>query len=330
VNASALADGAARAVSMLEKAALLDVVLVPEADSLRAEITITNQTGHKLPTGYPEGRRMWVNLVAYDAGGAPLFESGTYDAATGVLTHDAQISLYEVELGLSPGLASAVGLAAGPSFHFVLNDTVYRDTRIPPRGFTNAGFDVFGGRPVDPDAPSPRYPDGQYWDVATYRLPAGAQSVIATLYYQTTSKEMIEFLRDENTTNTAGDDMHALWTGNGRAAPVAMIRDTAAVDVTNVPGSSGGTPSIALSPNPFQNALAIRLDLPRPMDVAYEVFDVEGRRVAMRDYGSLGGGATRLEWDGRNTNGADVGSGVFWVRVRAGDASHSHRVVRLR
>jgi FlgD Ig-like domain/Bacterial Ig domain len=330
VDASALAAGAARAVSMLEKAALLDVVLVPEADSARAEVTITNQTGHKLPTGYPEGRRMWVNLVAYDAGGEPLFESGAYDSATGTLTHDEQLGLYEVELGLSPGLASAVGLASGPSLHFVLNDTIYRDTRIPPRGFTNAGFDVFGGRPVDADVPPPRYADGQYWDVATYRLPAGAQSAIVTLYYQTTSKEMIEFLRDENTTNTAGDDMHALWTGNGRAAPVAMIRDTAFVDVTTVAGSSARTPSIALSPNPFQNALAIRLDLPRPMDVAYEVFDVEGRRVATRDYGSLGGGATRLEWDGRNANGADVGSGVFWVRVRAGDASRSHRVVRLR
>ena len=44
---------------------------------------MTNNTGHKLPTGYPEGRRMWLNLRAYDDDGELIYESGAYDPATG-------------------------------------------------------------------------------------------------------------------------------------------------------------------------------------------------------------------------------------------------------
>jgi len=333
VDPAALAAGAARAVSMLEKAALLDVALVAEADSFRADVSVTNQTGHKLPTGYPEGRRVWINLVAFDAFGAPLYESGAYDAGTGVLTHDGQLTLYETEMGLSPGFASAIGMTAGPAFHFVLNDTVYKDNRVPPRGFTNAAFTVFGGRPIDPDfaGPGPRYADGQYWDSAIYRLPAATRSVIATLYYQTTSKELVEFLRDENTTNSAGQDLYDLWAANNRAAPVAMIRDTAQVDLTTVLGDAAPDRiALSLSPNPFASELVIRVDTARPVKVGYDVFDVQGRRVATKDHGLVGGGAHRLAWDGRDERGHDVGSGVFWVRVRTDQKEQVRRVVRLR
>ena len=37
-----------------------------------------NLTGHKLITGYPEGRRMWLNIKWYDASGNLLREDGAY------------------------------------------------------------------------------------------------------------------------------------------------------------------------------------------------------------------------------------------------------------
>ena len=39
-------------------------------------IKVTNLTGHKLPTGYSEGRRMWLNVQVRDANGGLVFESG--------------------------------------------------------------------------------------------------------------------------------------------------------------------------------------------------------------------------------------------------------------
>ena len=63
--------------------------------------------------------------------GRIFFAAGAYDEATGVLTHDAQIKVYEVKPGLSPALGSALSLPAGPSFHFVLNNVMIHDERIP-------------------------------------------------------------------------------------------------------------------------------------------------------------------------------------------------------
>jgi hypothetical protein len=108
-------------------------------------------------------------------------------------------------------------LAPGPSFHFVLNNQVFSDNRIPPRGFSNASFALFGGAPVDHS-----YADGQYWDDTFYSMPPGTTRAEVRLYYQSTSKEFIEFLRDENTTNTKGQEIYDLWRTNGMCPPTMM------------------------------------------------------------------------------------------------------------
>ena len=220
-DVAALNAGIVRAQRMLELAANMDVNVVADADSFKAIVHVTNETGHKLPSGYPEGRRIWIQVQALDGEGHEVFESGAYDAGSGVLDEDAYLKIYHIEPGISPGLASALGATAGPSFHFVLNDTVYFDNRIPPRGFTNAGFQAIQSPPV-----GYTYPDGQYWDETEYPIPRNAREVRATLYYQTTSKEFVEFLKDENTTNSLGDDIYDLWTEHGKSPPVAMQRDT--------------------------------------------------------------------------------------------------------
>ncbi len=330
VDPAALAAGSARAVSLLEKAALLSLAVAAEADSYRVEATITNRSGHKLPTGYPEGRRMWLNLVAYDAVDQPIYVSGLYDPDTGELHHDADIALYEAELGISPGLAGAIGQSAGVSFHFVLNDTLYKDNRIPPAGFTNAAFATFGGSPVDPEHPGERYADGQNWDAPTYGLPAATRKVKATLYYQTTSREYMTFLRDENHTDSQGQFMYDLWAANGRAAPVAMVSDSLLlVPEAIAEGESGRDLQVDVGANPFEQALSLNVFLPQACPVGLQVFDIGGRRVRSAGFG-LRSGAQHLVWNGTDDSGQDVGSGIFWIRLQAGTETFTRRIVRIR
>lgn len=213
VNPAAVRAGVARATQLLSNAADLAVGL---ADG-QLQVTVTNNTGHKLPTGYPEGRRIWLNVKFYNAATNLLGESGAYNPATGVLSHDAQVKIYEVHPGLETNLANALGLLPGPSFHFVLNNRIYEDNRIPPRGFSNATYAAFGGAPVGHD-----YADGQYWDDSLYTLPAGTVRAEARLYYQSTSKEFVEFLRDENVTDTKGQQLYSLWSTNGKCPPTLM------------------------------------------------------------------------------------------------------------
>jgi hypothetical protein len=92
-------------------------------------------------------------------------------------------------------------------FHFVLNDCIGHDSRIPPLGFTPAttadpnGYDV---RPVGYTYPETTPGSGVLvnYDTAAYTLtiPAGTVTPLtatARLYYQTSSNDYIGFLRDE-------------------------------------------------------------------------------------------------------------------------------------
>ena len=217
VNAVALDSGIARARTMLQLAASLDLTLTEMGDHLSATVRVTNETGHKLPSGYPEGRRIWINIVAKDVAGSVIYESGHYDYNTGILTHDADAKIYEIKPGIDNLMAGITELPEGPSFHFVLNNKIFSDNRIPPRGFTNAAFANIQSPPVEYS-----YADGQYWDDTQYILPFTTDSISVTLFYQTLSKEYVEFLRDENVTNEAGNILYNLWDTHGKSAPETM------------------------------------------------------------------------------------------------------------
>ena len=98
-----------------------------------------------------------------------------------------------------------------------LNNKYYKDNRIPPRGFTNRAFEAVQAAPV-----GAIYLDGQYWDSTIFRVPRGATNAVVRIYYQTTSKEYVTFLRDENHTNDAGDILYEYWERNGMSPPVLM------------------------------------------------------------------------------------------------------------
>ena len=193
--------------AMLRKAASISVTMALSGTTPVAIVRVTNNTGHKLPTGYPEGRRIWINVVAYDSADSVVFESGDYNPDTGVLTEDAQAKVYEVKPGITTELAQLLDMpdvSGGPSFYFLLNNTVFKDNRIPPRGYTQAAFDKPGLRPVGAS-----YADGQYWDETVYMLPSSAAQVEARLYYQVASKEYVDFLRIRG--GLDGETLGEMW-----------------------------------------------------------------------------------------------------------------------
>jgi hypothetical protein len=74
---TAMNDGAARARATLSRAAALSV----SGNTLR----VVNLTGHKLITGYPEGRRMWIRQRWYDPAGLLMREDGAYGPITAIV-----------------------------------------------------------------------------------------------------------------------------------------------------------------------------------------------------------------------------------------------------
>lgn len=231
--AAGIESAIARNIDMLQRASDMELNQA-WAD---IDIRIINQTGHKLPTGYHEGRRMWLNIRFLDDANNIVREYGAYDPNSAVLTQDTKI--YQAKHGLDADVATLTGLPVGESFHFVLNNVVLFDNRIPPRGFTNANFEAVQAEPV-----AYIYADGQYWDDTTITIPVGATRVEARLYHQTTTKEYIEFLRDTNTTDTRGQTAYDQWVLHGKSAPVEMDMMSLALDN---PGDLDGDGHVTLS-----------------------------------------------------------------------------------
>ena len=213
VDQKLLADGRAKAVSMLQRAASLQL----SQENSRLIARVINETGHKLPTGHIEGRRVWLNVKFIGQDGGLVGELGHYNYKTAELD-EASTRIYEMHVGLSEAAAKLTGLPAGPPGHMALADTIEKDNRIPPRGFTNAAFEACGAPVV-----AYSYDDGQYWDDAPFTIPPGAAMAVVTVNYQNTPKHYIEELRHNNHTDDWGDVLHALWTASGKGAPIAMV-----------------------------------------------------------------------------------------------------------
>jgi hypothetical protein len=255
---SELWAGAERAVQQIQMAATLETV----ADTTSVALKVVNNTGHKLISGFPEGRRMFLNVKFYDSTGDLIGEVNSYEplvttigadgnehyVSGGILTKTRDDLVWEAEMS-----SSLTG--EDKSFHFALATGRYKDNRIPPKGFDTANMasrlaqPVWGGNPMSGYFTPEEYLGG--YDEVTVAKPAGTAYWTATLYYQTTSKEYIEFLRDEingaggtlEGTGAGGDEpyliqtdsfftnlkgwgnaIYDLWLHNGGAAPVMMAQ----------------------------------------------------------------------------------------------------------
>jgi len=262
---AAMDRGVLRARATLQRAGALDVT--GANDNLR----VTNLTGHKLITGYPEGRRMWLRVQWMDEQLNVLRDDGEYSSFTSNVEGtpytvssitDPNARIYEAKMaitqdwalellnmGVDPLLplsfdpvtgAETMNLAAlalsapgteHETFHFILNNKLVKDTRIPPYQMDR---DMAAERNALP-VPATQYgnpgPGGVYdhFDDVALNPPAGATRAKVELLYQTSSWEYIQFLRLANPGAAssafladAGQDLLDAYMATGGSAPEVM------------------------------------------------------------------------------------------------------------
>ena len=83
-------------------------------------------------------------------------------------------------------------------------------------------------------------------------------------------------------------------------------------------------------PNPFNPSTTIRYEIPARCRVALGVYDVGGRLVARLVDGMQDAGVHEVRWDGLDTAGGPVASGVYFSRLSAGKQSVTGTMVLLR
>ena len=163
-SSAAFGQSIARARDLLQGAASLALPKVTFNNGvLTAQVTITNHTGHKLPSGYPS-RRVYLHFVVEDTNGNVLFESGKLNpdgSLAGVAT-DADPSRYEPHYDLITAADQVqvyepiMGDTDGNVTHTLLRAATYlKDNRLTPAGFDKAtapaDVRVAGAARLDPD-----------------------------------------------------------------------------------------------------------------------------------------------------------------------------------
>ena len=94
---------------------------------------------------------------------------------------------------------------------------------------------------------------------------------------------------------------------------------------------AGGPAVLALSrplPNPSQGAALLRFSLPQAGRARLEIMDLTGRRLWQAE-AECGAGPQAWRWDGHGNDGAEAGSGLFFVRLVTPWGNRTERLVRI-
>ena len=83
-------------------------------------------------------------------------------------------------------------------------------------------------------------------------------------------------------------------------------------------------------PNPFNSGTIIPFSLSSETEVHLQVFDVLGRPVVNLVVGRLQAGRHRVHWEGRDTGGQLVPSGIYFYRLRSGNRAESRKMTLVR
>ena len=182
-----------RTRNLLQTAANIEIVASQVVNNeLEVQLRITNNSGHKFPSGYPS-RRAYIHFVVRDNNNNVVFESGklnsngsitgvdadfnleTYEPHYNEITSENQVQVYEPIMGNTDNEVT----------YTLLRSAAYlKDNRIPPEGFIKSTVpdDIKVAGAANSDS---NFDNGS--DLITYRIPVSSgitYSVTANLNYQ--------------------------------------------------------------------------------------------------------------------------------------------------
>lgn len=83
-------------------------------------------------------------------------------------------------------------------------------------------------------------------------------------------------------------------------------------------------------PNPFRSRTAIRYQVAVTTQVSLKVYDTSGRVVGVLVDEKKAAGTHSVRWDGRDSAGEQLPSGIYFCRLQAGDATATRKMILVR
>jgi hypothetical protein len=207
VNSADMDTSISRARAMLQSSVDINIDSASVDDGVfEAEVSLSNNSGHKTPTGYPS-RRMWLNFKVTDSNNNIVFESGRINSDGSIvgadndtdpaifephydlITSDDQVQIYEPVMADSDNQIT----------YTLLRGAQYlKDNRLTPQGFNKLSV------PSDVAVRGLAFNDDNFnqgSDEITYRFPvavSGELTVSVSLNYQTIAYGFLQDLYQDS------------------------------------------------------------------------------------------------------------------------------------
>ncbi len=94
--------------------------------------------------------------------------------------------------------------------------------------------------------------------------------------------------------------------------------------------TSGENLSIRSYPNPFNPETNIEYNLKSSAQVSITIYNVQGKQIRSLANNYRQTGTYTIRWDGVNESGTLVPSGVYFIRISAGNETLNHRIVMMK
>lgn len=83
-------------------------------------------------------------------------------------------------------------------------------------------------------------------------------------------------------------------------------------------------------PNPFNPSIRLEITLPKKSDLQVQIYNVLGERVATLYEGIQQAGVHHLEWNGQTSTGNTAASGLYLVKMRAGNQHDLKKIIMVK
>ena len=83
-------------------------------------------------------------------------------------------------------------------------------------------------------------------------------------------------------------------------------------------------------PNPFNPSTVINFTLPEEMKISLSIYNISGRYIKTIINGSKSAGRSSVVWDGLDSSGNKVSSGIYFYELRTDDFVSSKKMILLK
>jgi len=128
--------------------------------------------------------------------------------------------------------------------------------------------------------------------------------------------------------SVAVDQEGAVWFGSSWAgiskfvdSPSLVEENTKAPAIMNIRGNF---------PNPFNSSTIIEFSLDTECFVKLDIFNISGQKINTLFAENLPAGVHSVRWNGKDSRGMEVSTGIYLVKLQMGNTIASHPMVLIK